>query len=86
MSLVLLEVHIAARHVTSLVAHYVTSLASRHVTSLASRHVTSLVARHVTSLVCIQPGTDVMIFKNIFAENLAKILAFFPQTTASFCK
>jgi uncharacterized membrane-anchored protein len=28
------------------------------------------------------PGTDVM----IFAENLAKIFAFFAQTTVSFCK
>jgi hypothetical protein len=28
------------------------------------------------------PGTDVMILKNIFAEKMA----FFVQTTASFCK
>jgi hypothetical protein len=32
-----------------------------------------------------QSGTDVIIFK-IFSQNLAKMLAFFAQTTASFCK
>jgi hypothetical protein len=32
------------------------------------------------------PGTDVMIFKIFSPKNLAKILAFFAQTTASFCK
>jgi hypothetical protein len=31
-------------------------------------------------------GTDVMIFKIFLPKNLAKILAFFAQTTASFCK
>jgi hypothetical protein len=33
-----------------------------------------------------QPGTDVMIFKIFSPKNLAKILAFLAQTTASFCK
>jgi hypothetical protein len=33
-----------------------------------------------------RPGTDVMIFKIFSAKNLAKILAFFAQTTASVCK
>jgi hypothetical protein len=32
-----------------------------------------------------QPGTDVMIFK-FFSQKIAKILAFFAQTTATFCK
>jgi hypothetical protein len=32
------------------------------------------------------PGTDVIIFKTFSPENLAKILAIFAQTTASFCK
>jgi hypothetical protein len=32
------------------------------------------------------PGTDVMILKIFSTKNLAKILAFFAQTTASFCK
>jgi hypothetical protein len=31
-------------------------------------------------------GTDVMIFKIFPSKNLAKKLAFFAQTTASFCK
>jgi hypothetical protein len=31
-------------------------------------------------------GTDVMIFKIFLSKNLAKILAFFAQITASFCK
>jgi hypothetical protein len=31
-----------------------------------------------------QPGTDVMIFKIFSPKNLAKKLAFFAQTTASF--
>jgi hypothetical protein len=31
-----------------------------------------------------QPGTDVLIFKIFSPKNLAKILAFFAQTTASF--
>jgi hypothetical protein len=31
-------------------------------------------------------GTDVMIFLIFSAKNLAKIWAFFAQTTASFCK
>jgi hypothetical protein len=30
------------------------------------------------------PGTDVMILKIFSPKNLAKILAFFTQTTASF--
>jgi hypothetical protein len=34
----------------------------------------------------IQSGTDVMILKIFSPKNLAKILAFFAQTTASFCK
>jgi hypothetical protein len=34
----------------------------------------------------ISPGTDVMILKIFSPKNLAKILAFFAQTTASFCK
>jgi hypothetical protein len=34
----------------------------------------------------IKSGTDVMIFKIFSPKNLAKILAFFAQTTASFCK
>jgi hypothetical protein len=33
-----------------------------------------------------RPGTDVMIFKIFSPKNLAKKLAFFAQTTASFCK
>jgi hypothetical protein len=33
-----------------------------------------------------QTGTDVMIFKIFSPKNLAKKLAFFAQTTASFCK
>jgi hypothetical protein len=33
-----------------------------------------------------KPGTDVMIFYIFSTKNLAKILAFFAQTTASFCK
>jgi hypothetical protein len=32
------------------------------------------------------PGTDVMIKKIFLPKNLAKILAFFALTTASFCK
>jgi hypothetical protein len=32
------------------------------------------------------PGTIVMIFKIFSPKNLAKILAFYAQTTASFCK
>jgi hypothetical protein len=32
------------------------------------------------------PRTDVMILKIFSPKNLAKILAFFAQTTASFCK
>jgi hypothetical protein len=32
------------------------------------------------------PGTDVIIFKIFSTKHLAKILAFFAQTTASFCK
>jgi hypothetical protein len=32
------------------------------------------------------PGTDVMIFKIFSPKNLAKKLAFFADTTASFCK
>jgi hypothetical protein len=32
------------------------------------------------------PGTDVMIFKIFSPKNLAKKLAVFAQTTASFCK
>jgi hypothetical protein len=32
------------------------------------------------------PGTDVMIFEIFSPKNLAKILTFFAQTTASFCK
>jgi hypothetical protein len=33
------------------------------------------------------PGTDIMIFFKIFSpKNLAKRVAFFAQTTASFCK
>jgi hypothetical protein len=32
------------------------------------------------------PGTDVMIFKIFSPKILAKILAFFAQTTANFCK
>jgi hypothetical protein len=32
------------------------------------------------------PGTDVMIFLIFSPKNLAKKLAFFAQTTASFCK
>jgi hypothetical protein len=32
------------------------------------------------------PGTDVMIFKIFSPKNLAKILAFFSQTTATFCR
>jgi hypothetical protein len=32
------------------------------------------------------PGTDVMILKIFSPKNLAKILAFLAQTTASFCK
>jgi hypothetical protein len=32
----------------------------------------------------IPPGTDVMIFKYLSPKNLAKILAFFVQTTPSF--
>jgi hypothetical protein len=35
---------------------------------------------------CAQSGTDVLIFKIFSPKNLAKILAFFAQTTASFCK
>jgi hypothetical protein len=31
-------------------------------------------------------GTDVMIFRIFSPKNLAKKLAFFAQTTASFCK
>jgi hypothetical protein len=31
-------------------------------------------------------GTDVMVFKIFSTKNLAKILAFFDQTTATFCK
>jgi hypothetical protein len=34
----------------------------------------------------LRPGTDVMILKIFSPNNLAKILAFFAQTTASFCK
>jgi hypothetical protein len=37
---------------------------------------------HVTG----RPGTDVMIWKNIFAEKFTKTLAFFAQTNARFCK
>jgi hypothetical protein len=33
-----------------------------------------------------EPGTDVIIFNIVSPKNLAKILAFFSQTTASFCK
>jgi hypothetical protein len=33
-----------------------------------------------------RPGTDVMIFKIFSPKNLAKILAFFAQTAATFCK
>jgi hypothetical protein len=33
-----------------------------------------------------KPETDVMILKIFSPKNLAKILAFFAQTTASFCK
>jgi hypothetical protein len=33
-----------------------------------------------------QSGTDVMIFKIFSPKNFAKKLAFFAQTTASFCK
>jgi hypothetical protein len=33
-----------------------------------------------------KPGTDVMIFQNIFAEKFGKTIAFFAQITASFCK
>jgi hypothetical protein len=36
--------------------------------------------------VACKPGTDVMIFLIFSPKNLAKILAFFAQTTASFCK
>jgi hypothetical protein len=32
------------------------------------------------------PGTDVMIFKNIFAEKFSKKLAFFTQNKAKLCK
>jgi hypothetical protein len=33
------------------------------------------------------PGTDVMIFKIIFAEKISEnICVFFAQSTASFCK
>jgi hypothetical protein len=32
------------------------------------------------------PGDDVMILKIFLPKNLTKILAFFAQTTASFCK
>jgi hypothetical protein len=32
------------------------------------------------------PGTDVMIFLNIFAEKISNKIGFFSQTTASFCK
>jgi hypothetical protein len=34
----------------------------------------------------IGPGTDVTIKKNIFAQKLVEKMAFFTQTTASFCK
>jgi hypothetical protein len=33
-----------------------------------------------------KPGTDVIIFKYIFAKKIAKLLACFAQTTASFGK
>jgi hypothetical protein len=33
-----------------------------------------------------EPATDVMIFIIFSPKNLAKILAFFAQTTVSFCK
>jgi hypothetical protein len=33
-----------------------------------------------------QPGTDVMILKIFSPKNSAKILPFFAQTTARFCK
>jgi hypothetical protein len=33
-----------------------------------------------------KPGINVMILKIFSPKNLAKILAFFAQTTASFCK
>jgi hypothetical protein len=39
--------------------------------------------KKITKLV---PGTDVMIFKIFLPKNLAKIFAFFAQTTVSFCK
>jgi hypothetical protein len=32
------------------------------------------------------PGTDVTIKENIFAKNLVQKLAFFTQTTSSYCK
>jgi hypothetical protein len=32
------------------------------------------------------PGTDVTIYEMFSPKNLAKILAFFAQTIASFCK
>jgi hypothetical protein len=34
----------------------------------------------------VETGTDVAIFKIFLPKNLAKILAFFAQATASFCK
>jgi hypothetical protein len=39
-----------------------------------------------TITTAVRPGIDVMILKIFSPKNLAKILAFFAQTTASFCK
>jgi hypothetical protein len=34
----------------------------------------------------VNPGTDVMILKIFLPKNITKVLAFFAQATASFCK
>jgi hypothetical protein len=39
-----------------------------------------------SSLQTVRPGTDVMILKKNSPKNLAKILAFFAKTAATFCK